>query len=87
VSLSTSDLSLEATPEKAGLVARAKRGDAGVWAHWYDQYHALLFRYAHARLGNREDAEDVAAQVFLDALKSLAASDTEAGPSLPGCTA
>jgi RNA polymerase sigma-70 factor (ECF subfamily) len=71
VSASTSDPTLGAGREEAGLVDRAKAGDAKVWASWYDQYYPLLFRYAHARLGNRQDAEDVTAQVFLEALKSI----------------
>jgi RNA polymerase sigma-70 factor, ECF subfamily len=71
VSASTSDLILDTTLEESGLVSRAKAGDAEVWASWYDQYCPLLFRYAHARLGNQQDAEDVAAQVFLEALKSI----------------
>ena len=71
VRTSASDLTLGPSVEEAGLVSRAKTGDADVWSYWYEQYHALLFRYAHARLGSREDAEDVAAQVFLEALKSI----------------
>lgn len=55
----------------AELVRRAKARDAAVWAAWHDEYYDLLFRYAASRLGSREEAEDVASQVFLEALRAI----------------
>ncbi len=57
--------------QEADQVRRAKERDAEVWALWHDQYYSLLYRYAAARLLTREDAEDVAAQVFLEAIKAI----------------
>ncbi len=37
----------------------------------YEEYYDKLARYAYLRIGNRTDAEDVAGEVFLRALKSL----------------
>jgi len=37
----------------------------------YDEYYDRIARFAHVRLGNRADAEDIAGETFLKALKSL----------------
>ena len=57
--------------DDAAQVERAKARDPDVWALWHDHYYRLLYRYAYARLLRPEDAEDVASQVFLEALKSI----------------
>lgn len=57
--------------DEAEQVGRARERDSAIWAHWYDIYYPLLFRYAYVRIGRREDAEDVTSQVFLEALKAI----------------
>jgi RNA polymerase sigma-70 factor (ECF subfamily) len=52
-------------------VKRARAGDATVWSRWFDDYYVLLFRYAAARLGDREEAADIASQVFLEAMRGI----------------
>lgn len=37
----------------------------------YDEYYDRIARFAYTRLGNRADAEDIAGETFLKALKSL----------------
>lgn len=37
----------------------------------YQEYYEKIARYAYARIGNRVEAEDLAGEVFLRALKSL----------------
>jgi RNA polymerase sigma-70 factor (ECF subfamily) len=37
----------------------------------YEEYYARIARYAHVHIGDRSDAEDLAGEVFLKALKSL----------------
>jgi RNA polymerase sigma-70 factor (ECF subfamily) len=37
----------------------------------YEQYLDPIYRFLYARVGNREDAEDLTSQVFLKALRSL----------------
>lgn len=37
----------------------------------FERYATLIFRFAYRRLGNRESAEDVTAQVFLKAARGL----------------
>jgi RNA polymerase sigma-70 factor (ECF subfamily) len=64
---------VSARPEEreALEVKRARAGDAAVWSRWFDDYYALLFRYAAARLGDREEAADIASQVFLEAMRGI----------------
>jgi RNA polymerase sigma-70 factor (ECF subfamily) len=57
--------------DEGELVRRAKGREAEVWSQWYDQYYSPLYRYAFSRLSSREDAEDIAAQVFVEALKGI----------------
>jgi len=37
----------------------------------YEEYYDKITRYAYTRVGNRNDAEDIAGEVFLKALESL----------------
>lgn len=37
----------------------------------YEEYYEKIARYVYVRIGNRGDAEDIAGEVFLKALKSL----------------
>jgi RNA polymerase sigma-70 factor (ECF subfamily) len=53
------------------LVRRAKDRDDTAWSELYDLYYPCLYRYAFARLRRREEAEDIAAQAFLEALRGI----------------
>jgi RNA polymerase sigma factor (sigma-70 family) len=46
-------------------------GDAGGWEAVYREHVGPVYRYVYARTGNRADAEDIVAQVFLRALPRL----------------
>ncbi len=37
----------------------------------YEEYYDKLVRYVYIQIGNREEAEDIAGEVFLNTLKSL----------------
>jgi len=37
----------------------------------YDEYYDKIARYAYVHIGNKADAEDIAGEVFLKALKSI----------------
>lgn len=56
---------------EADLVDRLKRNDAAAWAELYDRYADRVWRYAAARTGSRDAADDIAAQVFLEALQAI----------------
>ncbi len=61
----------------------AKRSEApatpnqDVLVEAYEKYATAIFRFAYRRLGNRDDAQDVTAQVFLKASRGLDASYDE----------
>ena len=53
------------------LVARTLAGDESAFVALYDRWAPRVMRFALSRLGDREDAEDVAQEVFLAALRGL----------------
>jgi RNA polymerase sigma-70 factor (ECF subfamily) len=53
------------------LVEQAKAGESEVWEHWFDQYYQQLYSYAFLRTRRRADAEDIVAQVLLEAVKGI----------------
>jgi len=59
------------TTTEEDLIRRVKDRDEDAWSELYDLYYPSLYRYAFARLRSREEAEDIAAQVFLEALRGI----------------
>lgn len=57
--------------DDARLVKRAKNGDADAFGQLHDRYAEAIFRFLHARLNNRMDAEDLFGEVFLRAWNAL----------------
>lgn len=53
------------------LVDRARAMDPAAWDDLYTQHYAAIRRYAHFRLGDATAAEDIAAEVFLQALRGI----------------
>jgi RNA polymerase sigma-70 factor (ECF subfamily) len=56
--------------EDAGLVERALV-DPEAFGVLYDRYSEQVYRFVYRRLGHRETAEDVTAEVFFKALRAL----------------
>lgn len=56
--------------EEPQLVERAK-SEAAAFGELYRRHHASVHRFVRSRLHNPADAEDVAADVFLRALRSI----------------
>jgi RNA polymerase sigma-70 factor (ECF subfamily) len=56
---------------ESSLVDQAKVGESGVWERWFDEHYDQLYRYAYLRLRRKDDAEDLVAQVFLEAVKGI----------------
>jgi RNA polymerase sigma-70 factor (ECF subfamily) len=46
-------------------------GEPGRFEEIYDEQVVSIYRYIHARVGNRPDAEDLTAQVFMRAVEQL----------------
>jgi RNA polymerase sigma-70 factor (ECF subfamily) len=54
------------------LAARARRGDQAAFAELYRLYHGRVIAFAHKRLHDAAEAEDVAQDVFLQLHRSIA---------------
>ena len=53
------------------LVQLARQRDAATWSEIYVQNYTRVYGYAYGYLGLKEDAEDLAAQVFVEAMQSI----------------
>ncbi len=53
------------------LVERATQGDHDAFGKLYDRFVAKIYRYIFFRIGSRNDAEDLTAQVFLRAWQAI----------------
>ncbi len=53
------------------LILSAQRGDRDAFAQLYEANVERVYRYLRARLSEPADAEDVTAEVFIQAMKSL----------------
>jgi RNA polymerase sigma-70 factor (ECF subfamily) len=61
----------QAAEDEADLVAALKDGSEQAWTQVYDQHYRPIYRYALVRTSNPTVAEDLAATVFLEALKGI----------------
>lgn len=52
-------------------LARQALADRAAFSSLYERYLARVFRYCSFRVGSAAEAEDITAQVFLDALRAL----------------
>jgi RNA polymerase sigma-70 factor, ECF subfamily len=77
-------LSLMAGVDPVGeLVLRARDGDAEAFAGLYDLFHARLYRFFVANVRNRTEAEDLAAEVFVEAAQRIRTFEGS-GPAFAG---
>ncbi|MBA4181927.1 MAG: RNA polymerase subunit sigma-24 [Anaerolinea sp.] len=63
-----------AAPEYAAGVSETallKRRDQAAWAAMFEREHPLVFRSVFAQVGDRTTAEDITAQVFLEAIEGI----------------
>jgi len=59
------------SPETEAVVVDAARKRPQDFLPLYDHYARPIFRYLWSRVGSHEDAEDLTAQTFLEALEAL----------------
>lgn len=52
------------------LIKQAQAGDTDAFSYLYDEYFAHIYRYVYYRV-NREDVDDVVAQIFMKAWDNL----------------
>ncbi|MBI2886612.1 MAG: sigma-70 family RNA polymerase sigma factor [Chloroflexi bacterium] len=58
-------------PQVVALVEGARTGDAESFGQLYDLYVDRIYRHLYYRVGNASEAEDLAAQVFLNAWRAM----------------
>ena len=58
--------------EEEDLVRRAQKQDQEALAEIYEKYFDKIYRYIFFRVGNTQEAEDMAQQVFLKMLEKIA---------------
>lgn len=54
------------------LVEKARLQDSEAFGRIYDIYYERIYRFAYYKVGNVADAEDIAAQTFAGALRTIA---------------
>ena len=69
------------------LVERARDMDPTAWDELYTLHYSAIQRYAMFRLSDAVAADDVAAEVFLEAVRGIGNTDIAASPSERGFTA
>lgn len=69
-SISQTDNGSEWEPQRR-VIEAAQAGDLDALASLYDSHINQVYRYALARLGNVQDAEDVAEEIFIKMLNGL----------------
>jgi RNA polymerase sigma-70 factor (ECF subfamily) len=57
--------------DEKSLAELARQGDAAAFGEIYDRHVSLVYRYAYTLLGNRIEAEDLAAETFVRALEAI----------------
>jgi RNA polymerase sigma-70 factor (ECF subfamily) len=57
--------------DEKSLAELARQGDPAAFGEIYDRHVSLVYRYAYTLLGNRIEAEDLAAETFLRALEAI----------------
>lgn len=58
-------------PEDDAQLVRAARRELAAFGALYRRHVAPIYRYLYSRVGNAADAQDLTAQVFLEALQGL----------------
>lgn len=65
------------------LISRAGRGDKAAFETLYRMYMIPIYRYTHARLKNKDDAEDVVQEVFTRAYAAMGRYEDKRETMLP----
>ncbi|MBI5876042.1 MAG: sigma-70 family RNA polymerase sigma factor [Chloroflexi bacterium] len=57
--------------DESRLLRRARRNDSEAWSHIYDLYYPRIYAFMLARIRDSMLAEDLAADVFVNALRAI----------------
>lgn len=66
--------------EEAHLVARARESDRAAWDEIFERHYRRVFVFVYCRVGDAAAAEDLAAEVFLEAWKGIRRFDYRGVP-------
>jgi RNA polymerase sigma-70 factor (ECF subfamily) len=66
--------------DERAFVRACRDGEQAALAAFYDRYFTPVYRYVLASVGQREDAEDITAEVFVKAFGGLQRFDHQAKP-------
>jgi RNA polymerase sigma-70 factor (ECF subfamily) len=53
------------------IIKQAKNGDSEAFGQLYDHYEEQIYRFIYLKTGQKEDAEDLTHQVFLQAFRKI----------------
>ena len=67
-------------PEEERLVGEAVQGNQQAFARLYEANFDKIYRYVFLKIGDRTEAEDMAQQVFLHALRSISSFKYQGTP-------
>lgn len=65
------------------IIEQARKGNKEAFALLYHSYYIPVYRYCRVRLPRKEDAEDIAQEVFLKAWKAFGSFALEGASALP----
>ncbi len=65
------------------IIEQARSGDREAFALLYHSYYIPIYRYCRVRLPRKEDAEDIAQDVFMKAWKAFGSFTLEGASALP----
>ena len=65
------EMSSNSTIEDEALVRRCQEGDQEAFRALVTRYHSRIFHLIHSLVGDRDDADDLAQEVFIKAFRSL----------------
>ncbi|TMC50211.1 MAG: sigma-70 family RNA polymerase sigma factor [Chloroflexi bacterium] len=68
----------------SSAVEAARRGEAAGWDWLFDRYYSLVCRYVMARADDRELVEDIAQEVFVAAVRTIASLRDTSEPGIEG---
>ena len=66
--------------EEALLIARARESDRAAWDEIFERHYRRVFVFVYCRVGDAAAAEDLAAEVFLEAWKGIRRFDYRGVP-------
>jgi RNA polymerase sigma-70 factor (ECF subfamily) len=72
----------EETTAHAEQVRLAKQHDPAAWSAIYSENYVYVYRYVLAKLGRKEEAEDLTSQVFLEAMQGIGSYKDRGKPLL-----